>query len=89
MIVVVLNTCKNTNIFKVPDATREVTSERWVPRSSSLTGYIHVSMSHKGKKSLTYTRGDAWAIDFIYKASRKVYIHTMYRCDPDGFFHRK
>ena len=36
--IVVLNMCKNTNILKALDATREATS-KWVPQSSSLTEY--------------------------------------------------
>ena len=46
MITAVLNTCKNTNIWKAPDTAREVISEKWVSQSRGLIGYIHVPMSH-------------------------------------------
>lgn len=45
MIIVVLNTCKNTNILKAPDATKKVISEKWLPQSRSLVWYIHIPMS--------------------------------------------
>lgn len=50
MIIVVLNTCKNINILKAPDTTKEVISGKWVPQSRSLTEYMYVPESFMRKQ---------------------------------------
>lgn len=75
MITAVPNICENTNSRKAPGTAKEVISEKWVPQSRGLIGYIHVPMSplkeKRGGMSLTYINRRWLIYRFVFAVSRE------------------